>query len=113
MKVIVFAFSLNKTYLSGAYSLSLFLSLFLSLSLSPTGAGLLLLLIIVIVVVLICRCRHRKRQYKVTEKRHKELKQDVKEWENTKEENDYKDRIYDLPVQPKKQPRFQRMDSTL
>ena len=109
MKVIVFAFSLNKTYLSGAYSLSLFLSLFLSLS--PTGAGLLLLLIIVIVVVLICRCRHHKIQY--TEKRHKELKQDVKEWEKTKEENDYKDRIYDLPVQPKKQPRIQRLDSTL
>ena len=67
-----------------------------------------------IIMVLVIRCTRRKRRYTVAEKRHKELKDvDVKEWENSTKENDYKDRIYDLPVQPKKQPRVKRLDSTV
>ena len=65
-------------------------------------------------MVLVIRCTRCKRQYTVAEKRHKELKEvDVKEWEKSTEESDYKDRIYDLPIQPKKQPRFKRLDSTV
>ena len=65
-------------------------------------------------MVLVIRCTRRKRRYTVAEKRHKELKDvDVKEWEKSTKENDYKDRIYDLPVQPKKQPRVKRLDSTV
>ena len=66
-----------------------------------------------VIMVLVIRRTRCKRQNTVAQKRHKELKHvDVKEWEKSTEENDYKDRIYDLPVQPKKQPRVKRLDST-
>ena len=71
-----------------------------------------MLLVLVVIMVLVIRCTRRKRRYTVAQKRHKELKHGVKEWERSMEENDYKDRIYDLPIQPKKQPRVKRLDST-